>query len=560
METIKEYLDKLEINNNILSSQLKEVYINKVVYFKEDKVVYFYLTSKTIMSYEVLEMFREELKEKLNYFQDIKIKIRYTGLDRKKNKDIIKMYWMNIIYILKQLCPSIAGWYRQVEYLCIDDLLKIKLPKGLFYERLIKQNVVYVLKSILSEELGIDLNIQIEKAIDEDINIEKIMRKTDKITEDRIKELEISSREVQPQDEESAYVIKSEVDESLIYGENVNAMPEKIVSLNNTSGTVSIIGEVFDVETKELRNGKILLIASVTDYTSSISCKLFLNDTNKDGVLEYVEKGSYLKIKGDIIYDTYQRELTMTISGIRKEVKVERIDTSEEKRVELHAHTQMSSMDAMTPTKKLVERAAKWGHKAIAITDHGVVQAFPEAMNASKGKDIKILYGVEGYLVEDDACIIQEPNDKELSQTFVVFDLETTGFSNTNDKITEIGAIKIENFKVVDRFSELINPQKDISYKIQELTGITNDMVKDKPTIEEILPKFIEFIGDSVLVAHNAEFDMGFINEKCRQENIEFNNKSVDTLTLARVLLPDLKRHRLNVVAKALGYTFIKSS
>lgn len=553
MESVKEYLDKLEINNNILAKQLKEVYIKKVVYFKEDKIVYFHLTSKDVVSNELLEFFREELKEKLDYFKDIKLKIRYTGLDRKSNKDIIKRYWVNIIYILKNLCPSIAGWQKQVEYLCIDDLLKIKLPKGLFYDRLMKQNIIHVIKTVLVEELGMEINIEIERAVDEEVNIEKIIRKTDRITEEKIRELEINNQTKPEEDEEAVYVIKPEVDESLIYGENVHAIVEDIKDLNNTSGTVSVIGEVFDVETKELRNGKILLIASVTDYTSSISCKLFLNDTNKDSVLDHVKKGSYLKIKGDVIYDTYQRELTMTISGIRKETKPERQDLSENKRVELHAHTQMSSMDALCPVKKLVERAAAWGHKAIAITDHGVVQAFPDAMNAAKASGIKILYGVEGYLVEDDALIIEDANDKPLTQSFVVFDIETTGFSNTNDKITEIGAVKIENFKVVDKFSELINPQKDISYKIQELTGITNDMVKDKPTIEEVLPKFIEFIGDSVLVAHNAEFDMGFISEKCRQQNIEFNNKSVDTLTLSRILLPDLKRHRLNVVAKALG-------
>lgn len=554
MESVKEYLDKLEINNNVLSKQLKEVYISKVTYFKEDKIVYFYLTSKSIVSYELLDVFRDELKERLDYFRDIKIKIRYTGLDRKKNKDILKVYWTNVIYILKQLCPSIAGWYKQVEYLCIDDLLKIKLPKGLFYERLMKQNLIHVLRTVLSEELGMDINIEIERAVDEEVNIEKIIRKSEKIVEDRIKELEISSKQEDIEDEEAAYVIKDEEEEEeLIYGENVNAMLEKINSLSTTSGTVCIMGEVFDIEAKELRNGKILMIASVTDYTSSISCKLFLNDMNKDSVLDHVKKGSYLKIKGDVIYDTYQRELTMTISGIREEVKVERQDTSDEKRVELHAHTQMSSMDAICPTKKLVERAAKWGHKAIAITDHGVVQAFPEAMGAGKSNNIKILYGVEGYLVEDSAEIIEDANEKPLSQSFIVFDIETTGFSNTNDKITEIGAVKIEDFKVVDKFSELINPQRDISYKIQELTGITNDMVKDKPTIEEVLPKFLEFIGDSVLVAHNADFDMSFIKEKCKQQNLEFTNKSVDTLTLARVLLPDLKRHRLNVVAKALG-------
>ena len=203
--------------------------------------------------------------------------------------------------------------------------------------------------------------------------------------------------------------------------------------------------------------------------------------------------------------------------------------------------------------EKVLKQAAAWGHKAIAITDHGVVQAFPDAMDAGKANNIKILYGVEGYLVEDNLPVIQNANDKDLSQSFVVFDLETTGFSNKNDKITEIGAVKIENFKIVDRFSQLINPQKDISYKVQELTGITNDLIKDKPTIEEILPKFVEFIGDSVLVAHNAAFDMGFMQQKCREQNIEFKNTSIDTLTLARTLLPHMKRFRLNLIAKELG-------
>ncbi len=552
MESIKEYLDKLEISDSILEKQLKEVYIDKVVYFKEDKVVHFHLVSKDIVNNELLERLRNELKHKLDYFSNIKIKMTYTGLSKKQNKDIIKLYWQNILYILKTLCPSIAGWYRKVEYMCIGDTLKIKIPKDIFYERLIKKDIVYVLKSVLSEELKLDLNIIIEKSIDEKVSIDKIIKKGDRLVEDKIRELELNSREP-IEEEEAAYVIKPEIDENMIYGENINALPYKMSDLDKTSGTVCVTGEIFDIETKELRNGKILMIASITDYTSSISCKLFLNDTNKDGVLNNISKGSYVKIKGDIIYDSYQRELTLTISGVRREVKPERADKSEEKRVELHAHTQMSSMDALCSTKKLIAQAAKWGHKAIAITDHGVVQAFPEAMSAAKANNIKVLYGVEGYLVEDDVDLIEDANDKPLSQTFIVFDIETTGFSNTNDKITEIGAIKIKDNRVIDRFSELINPKKDISYKIQELTGITNDMVKDKPTIEEVLPKFLEFCEDSVMVAHNAEFDMSFIKEKSRQQDLEFKNKSIDTLTLARVLLPELKRHRLNVVAKALG-------
>ena len=552
MDNVKDYLEKLEIKNIRLEKQLKEVQVSKVIYFKEDRVIYMYLISKEIISHEILDLLREELLCKLKYFKNIRIKIKFTGFGRKSEKDIIKAYWHNIIYILKNICPAIEGWKKQIEYMCLDNMLKIKIPKDIFYEKLKKNNIEEVIRNILLEELGIDYEVKVEKAIGEKIDKKKLMEKADKEIEELIKELDFDVKE--ENDEEEGYVIKDEYDEHMIYGEDVNSLVYPIKDLNQNSKTVAIVGEIFHIENKELRNGKILSIMSITDNTSSINCKLFLNDLNKDKILNAVKEGSYVKIKGDILFDTYQRELTMTISGIRAEVKPQREDTCKKgKRVELHAHTQMSSMDALCSTKKLVKQAASWGHKAIAITDHGVVQAFPEAMDAGKSNNIKILYGVEGYLVEDNAPVIKNANDESLSQTFVVFDLETTGFSNKNDKITEIGAVKIENFKVVDRFSQLINPQKDISYKVQELTGITNDLIKDKPTIEEVLPKFIEFIGDSVMVAHNADFDMGFMQQKCREQNIEFKNTSVDTLTLARTLLPHMKRFRLNLIAKELG-------
>ena len=551
MDNIKDYLRKLEINNNRLSKQLGDVQVSKVVYFKEDRIFYMYLSSKEMISHEILDELREELLGKLNYFKNIRIKIKYIGFGRKSEKDIIKAYWHNILYILKKICPAIEGWKKQVEYMYLDNCLKIKIPKDIFYEKLKKNNIEEVIKNILIEELSIEADVKVEKAVSEKIDRKKIMEKTDKEIEELIKELEFDTVE---EVEEEGYVIKDdEHDAHLIYGEDVNSLVCSIKDLNQNSKTVAVVGDVFNIEIKELRNGKILLIMSITDNTSSINCKLFLNDLNKDKVLDKVKEGSYVKIKGDVLYDTYQRELTMTISGIREEEKPLRKDKGNKKRVELHAHTQMSSMDAICSTKKLVKQAATWGHEAIAITDHGVVQAFPEAMDAGKANNIKILYGVEGYLVEDNAHIVEDANDLDLSQTFVVFDLETTGFSNKNDKITEIGAVKVENFKVVDRFSQLINPQKDISYKVQELTGITNDLIKDKPTIEEILPKFVDFIGDSVLVAHNADFDMGFMKQKCREQDIEFKNTSIDTLTLARTLLPHLKRFKLNIIAKELG-------
>ena len=545
MDSIKDYLSKLEIKNDFLYKKLSDVFVTKVVYYKENKTFYIYLSSKEIISYDILSSLREALLEELDYFSDIKIKIRYNGLSRKSNKDIVKKNWDNVLHILKSISPAIEGWKKDVEYMCIDDTLKIKIPKTMLYDSLKSKHCEEIIRHAFLEEFSIDLNVILEKAVDEKVDRKKLMEKMEREMEEKVREMQISSP-TPAYEEEEKYIIKEEhEDENLIYGENVNALFEHICDIDKNAKTVCIVGEIFNIETKELKNGKILLIADVTDNTSSISCKLFLNDLNQDKVLSKISEGTNVRIKGDVIYDTFKRELTMTISGIRLEDKKPRVDKADKKRVELHAHTQMSSMDALCQTKKLVKQASQWGHKAIAITDHGVVQAFPEAMDAGKANGIKILYGVEGYLVEDNAPIIREANDKDLSQTFVVFDLETTGF--------EIGAVKVKNFEIVDRFNELINPEKDISYKVQELTGITNDLIKDKPTIEEILPKFMEFVGDSVLVAHNAEFDIGFINQKCKEMNIEFKNKSVDTLMLARILLPHLKRFKLNNLTKELG-------
>ena len=551
MESIKECMESLEINNSYLTKRLDGVNIKKVIYFKENKIVYFYLTSKSIVTHEQLEILRDEIKEKNKFFRDIKIKIEYTGLERKSGRDIMKKYWPNIVYVLKSICPSIAGWQKDIEYLYIDNTLKIKIPKEIFYEKIMKANVITILKHMIGEELGLDPEIVIEKAVGEKIDTKKLVEKSEREFNEKI--MSINASREKEDDKEEGYVIKDENDPNMIYGKNVNILTEKIENINQNTGTVGIEGIIFNIETKELRNGRILLMVMLTDYTSSITCKIFLTDTNREWVIGKISKGMCVKIKGDVIYDTFQKEISMTITGMRKEEHEERVDTAEEKRVELHAHTQMSSMDALCPVKELVARAAKWGHRAIAITDHGVVQGFPDAMNAAKKRGIKILYGVEGYLADDNSDAIEEANDLPLSQEFVVFDLETTGFSNTNDQITEIGAVKIKDFEIVDRFSELINPKKDIPYRVQDVTGITNEMVKDKPPIEEILPKFMDFVGDSVFVAHNADFDTGFIMHKCENLGIEYKNKKVDTLTLARIMLPELKRHKLDRVAKALG-------
>ncbi|MBS6184292.1 MAG: PolC-type DNA polymerase III, partial [Clostridium celatum] len=341
--------------------------------------------------------------------------------------------------------------------------------------------------------------------------------------------------------------------ENAIYGRNISIEATSINEINERSGYVAVLGDVFKVETMETKTGKIILTFYITDYTSSITVKCFLKPQEKDEVLDNVKKGLYCKVRGEAVYDTYQREVVIMGRDILKMKKMEKMDGAEEKRVELHCHTTMSAMDGVTPVAKIVERAAKWGHPAIAITDHGGVQAFPDAQIAAKKNKIKVIYGVEGYLVDDGVPLALNEKGQNLDDTYVVFDLETTGFSSKNDKIIEIGAVKIQNGVIIDNFSEFVNPRRPIPYNITELTGINDDMVRDAQAIEEILPRFIEFIGDSVVVAHNAGFDCSFISKNCNDLGLAFTPTVVDTVPLCRFLYPELKSVKLNLVAKYLG-------
>ena len=319
------------------------------------------------------------------------------------------------------------------------------------------------------------------------------------------------------------------------------------------SGIVTISGDVFKTDIFETKTGRIILTFFITDYTSSIAVKCFLRDKDKEHVLENVKKGLYCKVRGEATMDPYAKEVVIMARDINKLTKIERMDTAEEKRVELHMHTTMSSMDAVTAASKIVERAAKFGHKAVAITDHGVVQAFPDAQIAAKKNNIKVIYGVEGYLADNGTPIVINGHEESFDDEYVVFDIETTGFSSKNDKIIEIGAVKLKDGEIVDSFSTFVDPKVNIPYKITELTSITQNMVNGQPTIDEVLPKFMEFVGDSVLVAHNAAFDVGFIKKNLMDMGKTLKNPVMDTVPLARYLYPDLKKVKLNLVAKHLG-------
>ena len=346
----------------------------------------------------------------------------------------------------------------------------------------------------------------------------------------------------------------------VLYGRDFEDEAIPLSDVVGEMGEITIRGKILKLETREIRNEKTIVMFAITDFTDTIMVKMFTRNEQLPEILAGIKKGAFLKIKGVTTIDKFDGELTIgSVVGIRKisDFTTTRKDTSPEKRVELHCHTKMSDMDGVSEAQALVARAHDWGHQAIAITDHGVVQAFPDANHyverLDKEDPFKIIYGVEAYLVDDLTEIAVNEQGQTLDDTFVVFDIETTGFSAAEDRIIEIGAVKITDGAIVDRFSTFVNPEIPIPFEIQQLTHITDDMVLEAPKIEEALPAFLDFVGESALVAHNAGFDVGFIEQNCVRLGRSRTFTSVDTVGLARVLLPTLSKYKLNIVAKALN-------
>ena len=343
----------------------------------------------------------------------------------------------------------------------------------------------------------------------------------------------------------------------VVYGRDFEEEAIPLEQIQGEMGEVVIRGQIQNLDTRQIRNEKTILILEVTDFTDTIVVKMFARNDQVPEILEGVKKGAFLKLKGVTTVDKFDGQLTIaSVVGIKKipDFRSLRADTYPQKRVELHCHTKMSDMDGVSDVGEIVKRAISWGHQAIAITDHGVVQAFTEASHAlPKGSDFKIIYGVEAYLVDDLKDLVTNSGNQGLDETYVVFDLETTGFSPSVNRIIEIGAVKVEKGAITERFSTFVNPQVPIPFRIEELTGINDNMVLEAPPIEEVLPQFLEFCKGAVMVAHNAAFDMSFIEENCRRLQLEREFTSVDTVALARVLLPQLNRYKLDTVAKALG-------
>lgn len=347
----------------------------------------------------------------------------------------------------------------------------------------------------------------------------------------------------------------------VVYGRDFQDDAVEIISITDAIGTVTIRGQVSALEIRNVHtkagNDLAIVLMSVTDFTDTMSVKLFLDPEQCAEFSGMVKTGTFLKIKGRVAIDRFDSELSIsTVTGMKKiaDFRVQRVDTAPVKRVELHCHTKMSRMDAVADVGAVVRRAASWGHSAIAITDHGGVQALPDAWHAvPKDSDLKIIYGCEAYLVDDEVQAVVNAKEQTFDGSFVVFDLETTGFSPVSDRIIEIGAVRIENGRITDRFSTFVNPQTPIPFRIEQLTSISDATVQNADTIETVLPDFLKFCDGAALVGHNVFFDISFIEENCDRLGIEHDFTYADTVTLARSLLPALNRFKLDTVAKALN-------
>lgn len=442
-------------------------------------------------------------------------------------------------YILAK-CPSDSTLLSGAKISLLDNELCVELT-GLGASNLISCDCQNAISKIAKHHFDIDITVKITES-------SETIQDYEKAKEEKTRQSEAEAKKPTEKPKNTG---------EIIYGRPIKGEFTPIKEVDELSARVVIEGELFanEIEARETRDGKFILKFDITDYERSISCKIFgIEKKVYLGMKDRLVKGIRVRVRGNAQFDKYSREVVVMVDDITEVEKFIRMDNADTKRVELHLHTQMSSMDSMVDIKELMAVAHKWGHKAIAITDHGVVQGFPFAVDKMpRGADIKVLFGVEAYLVDIGKPIVFGANGQGVTENIVVFDIETTGFSSENDRITEIGAVKIQNGIIVDRFSTFVNPQMPIPDKIKKLTGITDEMVADSETIEGILPMFIEFCSDAVVVAHNASFDMGFIKANAIRQKLTFNPTYIDTVELARCLLPQLEKHKLNIVADHLG-------
>lgn len=508
-----------------IPSALKNAKITMLTVKMEDRTMRVQLQLPQVVPYSEIVRLKNNL---CFYYQlhtcDLLVKYENAGIDAQ----FIEEYKPNLIAHLSENDPVLTYIFTESDWSLSGQELTVTLHNGgepLFSSKQIQRQI----EQLLLAELDAEITVSIQ---------EGEQNSTITVPED-LSPISLPK----PKAKKAA----SSVTGAAIYGNSFSGSPISTKEIGSDSGTVIVEGELFGIDTKETKKGGLILTFNLTDKKSSVSCKIFLRSKDDFAPLKGALKdGTYVRLRGTAEYDRYAQDNVIKVRDIVPATHETREDNAADKRVEMHLHTQFSTMDGVSSPMSLIMQAAAWGHKAIGVTDHGVVQAFPDAYKAQQaaakmGHEIKILYGVEAYLYDND-----------LDDEVVVFDIETTGLSASDDAIIEIGAVKVEHGEIIDRFSSFVNPHTPISPRITELTGITDDMVADAPGIETVLPQFIEFVGDNAVIAHNASFDVSFIRAAAERQGMTFRNLVLDTLAISRYLFPNERIHKLDVVAKRL--------
>ena len=570
-KTIKEIFKDYDSN----SFSLNAGKIKSINLFKKTNKLELIITADEFIQIEEIYKFEQYLKKRFNIFE-VNIKVEY-----KNEIDVdLKKEWNLIICYMAHKHPLSKAFLKNstIEIKDKDIIVEMKLKGKMVLEA---KKFDVILSNIISDLYGFKYNIKFVENVSENA-IQEYMEHALQLEQEAIEHMqemheedgdtEANKSSKKQNEETSSQSAVQEVSVSievpqedqqetspLIYGRSLKLKEQlvKVIDLSVDSGKVQLDGEILNIDSRELKNGKVLVMFDLFDGSSTITCKVFSEGDKSKALIGKLKGAKGIKLEGTAQFDPFSKELGVianTIiesSGLKKE---SRKDEAKVKRVELHMHTQMSQMDGMTSATELLKRAVKWGMKSIAITDHGVVQAFPEAYHfCEKNPDLKVIYGVEAYLAPDRTPVVSFPKGQDIDTTYCVLDLETTGFSFRTEKITEIGIMKIKNGEVLDEFSCFVNPEKPIPQRVVEVTNITDDMVKDAETIDKIFPKMMEFIGDSILVAHNADFDIGFLKYNAKELGYTLDNTYIDTLRLAKELFPDYKKYKLGIIAENLG-------
>ena len=593
MRAFLEVFPTLNVTEN-LRGLLEMVQVERVSINRDRTRISVYIESPRLMPRQNIEKMEEGIRSQLFPQKNVQIRIyeKFRLSGQYTPEKLLKVYRTSILHELRQASILMYQMFRKAQFTFPEENLMVLTAEDREIIRDKAPELARILEKIFTERCGLPTEVQfdwippVEKEEQEEV-LSPVIMKTEKEAlpaaeevssagpEQSLKKKESAAKENKEAGKEKTpqaapqkngwkngkgkgsfrkpYVRSENAD--VLYGRDFNDDPLPINELDGHLGMVTIRGKIIFTETMTLRSGSTLFMANITDFTDTIRVKMFADEESAPDVKAALSEGQFVLIKGVANNDKFDGELTISsVSGVKKcsDFRIRREDHSPVKRVELHCHTKMSDMDGVSDVGAILKRAESWGMDALAVTDHGCVQAFPDALHTKLSPDFKVIYGMEGYLVNDIEELVVNGRGQDLDCTCVVFDIETTGFSPVTNHIIEIGAVRVEKGQITDRFSTFVNPQVPIPYHIEQLTGINDNMVLSAPVISEVLPKFLEFCGDAVIVAHNASFDTSFIRENANRLGLTYEPTILDTVTLARLLLPNLNRYKLDTVAKEL--------